>query len=750
MNIPFSTVNLQTGYVYTDPNTGASYVFDAKDNSWRNILPISKISTSGVISEYGQVPNSDVITTQKEAARFLRLTTMGPLLKEIDDLVELGSKSQWLANQFSSSFDNSEFSDWDSTADYAKHRAGWFGTIALRLQFPENFYDPDVTYSYTFPGEFFLYTVIQKGFIGNNTILDNVTFPNRKNVYGLFKQPQKSLLAKVTWILNKLIPVSMQGGAFETEIDSYLFINWYNTLSRYAFKNYVDLLEAVTYHPSMSIMLTHLRNRKSGTTGKQPDENYAREIMQLFTLGLHQLNPDGSYKLDARTGNRMLTYEIDDISQAANVFTGLTQWDFPAADYYDPSKEFNMTEGGNLQIPIRDGFLNEQTFYRTRRPASTIQIGNTYRIFSSGNTNFVSYGAPNNNPNTEFVASRSADSFVGNGVVERKIVYPRGVCSGLKHFIPWYETAEKKLPTVGITIPANVDPETNIRMFLEGLVNHPNCAPFVAKSLIKLAVTSNPSSSYVSRVAAVFKNNGKGVVGDLAAVWSAIFTDSEANMDIQSSTNNGVIKDGYEAYASLVRPFEGTSIIAPIANGGGGARAAIYIDKVFQTEVLVGLLRPNDYSLGAWPWRAPSIFSYYSPTFTTSPAREWNLIVPAIGSLSANTMMTVVNKLTNHMNSNDPLFFRRTPPQGLVDLDVYLPVYSNIFGDEFNRSDEASIKSLISKINLIMCGGNLNSNKVKSILETIKTMPVAIQDDRDSRVSVILQLMFRTPEFWIT
>jgi uncharacterized protein (DUF1800 family) len=85
-----------------------------------------------------------------------------------------------------------------------------------------------------------------------------------------------------------------------------------------AFGNYRTLLQSITTNAAMASFLTFLGNRKANaTTGAQPDENYARELMQLFTLGLYQLNPDGTSK-----GSE--TYGPADVSGLARVFTGLS------------------------------------------------------------------------------------------------------------------------------------------------------------------------------------------------------------------------------------------------------------------------------------------------------------------------------------------------------------------------------------------------------------------------------------------
>ena len=91
-----------------------------------------------------------------------------------------------------------------------------------------------------------------------------------------------------------------------------------------AFGNYRQLLEAVTLNPAMGYYLNTKGNKKEDVArNRVPDENYGREVMQLFTLGLYLLNQDGTEKRDG-SGNRIETYTQSDITNIARVFTG---WD---------------------------------------------------------------------------------------------------------------------------------------------------------------------------------------------------------------------------------------------------------------------------------------------------------------------------------------------------------------------------------------------------------------------------------------
>lgn len=107
--------------------------------------------------------------------------------------------------------------------------------------------------------------------------------------------------------------------------------SYYDLLSENAFGNYKDLLMDVSLHPVMGFYLTHLNNPRTDPINNiHPDENYAREIMQLFSIGLYELNPDGSLQLDS-LGDFIPTYDNDDIKGLAKVFTGLgmTEWGIP-------------------------------------------------------------------------------------------------------------------------------------------------------------------------------------------------------------------------------------------------------------------------------------------------------------------------------------------------------------------------------------------------------------------------------------
>jgi hypothetical protein len=128
------------------------------------------------------------------------------------------------------------------------------------------------------------------------------------------------LRQRVAFALSEIFVVSKRG-ALGTFPDAR--ISFYDTLIKYAFGNFYNLLKAVTYHPAMGKYLSYLGNAKAGVFGAHPDENYAREVMQLFSIGLYMLNDDGTYQIDAN-GTPKNSYTQNDVTQMAKVFTGLS------------------------------------------------------------------------------------------------------------------------------------------------------------------------------------------------------------------------------------------------------------------------------------------------------------------------------------------------------------------------------------------------------------------------------------------
>lgn len=146
---------------------------------------------------------------------------------------------------------------------------------------------------------------------------NNVTTPFARNAIS----GEDQLRQRVAFALSQILVVSRRDANLEEKAEA--ITNYYDTLTKNALGNYGDLLRQVSFHPAMGWYLSHAGNQKADPSiPRYPDENYAREIMQLFTIGLWELNPDGSRKLDG-IGEPIPTYDNGDITELARVFTGL-------------------------------------------------------------------------------------------------------------------------------------------------------------------------------------------------------------------------------------------------------------------------------------------------------------------------------------------------------------------------------------------------------------------------------------------
>lgn len=155
------------------------------------------------------------------------------------------------------------------------------------------------------------------------------TITDFQNVWWYSTLQDDQLRQRMAYSLSQIFVISSNGspGQYPRGMAHY-----YDMLGKHAFGNFRQLLEDVSLHPMMGLYLTHMRNQKTtynsaGVRVRAPDENYAREVMQLFSIGLEQLNPDGTPKRDA-SGKPIPTYSNDDIVGLAKVFTGWS-WSGP-------------------------------------------------------------------------------------------------------------------------------------------------------------------------------------------------------------------------------------------------------------------------------------------------------------------------------------------------------------------------------------------------------------------------------------
>ena len=216
----------------------------------------------------------------KEASRFAAQATFGMSFEEIDALARSG-KENWIARQFATPVSNHR----PVVQDLVQRReAGEFAE-----------FEEDIEYLILF---------------------------RRLAWWHRTVTARDTLRQRVAFALSEIFVVS--DNVDQLIINPFALSDYYDILLAHAFGNYRDLLRDVTLHPAMGIYLSHVNNRRSDPINNIfPDENYAREVMQLFSIGLFELNIDGSPRLD-EDGDPIPTYNNVDIREFAKIFTGLS------------------------------------------------------------------------------------------------------------------------------------------------------------------------------------------------------------------------------------------------------------------------------------------------------------------------------------------------------------------------------------------------------------------------------------------
>ncbi|TDU80725.1 uncharacterized protein (DUF1800 family) [Prosthecobacter fusiformis] len=491
------------------------------------------------------------------------------------------------------------------------------------------------------------------------------------------------------------------------------------------------LLKDVSKHPIMGKYLSHLKNQKatydgSGNQILSPDENFAREIMQLFSIGLLQLHPDGTIMLGSN-GQPIPTYDNDDIKDLSKIFTG---WSFAyttgsAANGYLPTgAQNNFLSGSEGAEYFHPGYENPmKNFPAYHDEGEKVILGSTLPAYGGSSTD-----------NTARMNYAEADLDAAIGL----------------------------------------------------LFDHDNIAPFLSKQLIQRLVTSNPSRGYVYRVANVFKNNGSGVRGSLKDVIQAILLDYEArtltNVDPQvvNSTTSvnvgfGKVKEPIIRYIQVLRAFNSRSQISmaglntnygypltQLNSLGSGATSYRYSD--------------TNADLGQTPNNMPSVFNWYLPDYTPGGrVAAAGLVAPELQIMTENLVVRTTN------------YHRTIDYSSIVDPTAALPagqstgtllgdtgaLLDNVFIDlgpittayraareAAGATDISATTILVDQLDALLCAGSLKAKypyvaggkDPRSIIidqtaATFVDAPPVSQGNAGNRVRTALYLITNAPEF---
>jgi uncharacterized protein (DUF1800 family) len=477
--------------------------------------------------------------------------------------------------------------------------------------------------------------LVDKGYSAANdtTRYYDATSPADYMVWSQLASAPDALRKRVSLALSEFFVVSLTG--ISATWPAFIITHYWDTLNKHALGNYRDLLEAITLNVGMGFYLNTQGNLKENSSGRQPDENYAREVMQLFSVGLNLLDNQGAPLRDG-SGNTTDTYGASDVSNLARVFTG-----------YDLDQSQNV----NTVIP---------------------QTG--------GGTRTVS--------NTEFARLPMVQK--GNNHSTLAATF------------------------LGVTVPANTSASAALTTALDRLFNHPNTAPFFCKQMIQRLVTSNPSAAYVGRVTAVFINNGAGVRGDLARVFAAILMDDEARGPAGLSDSEfGKLREPMVRLVQWLRTFGVTSTtgawkIGDLSNAGT--------------------------QLGQSPLHAPSVFNYYRPGY----------VHPATTLTSGKVSPEF--QIVNESSVGGYLVYM----MGVIDSGISAGDIKASYANELALVLDTA--ALVSRLNLILCAGQLSAGTVSTIVSTLNATAVTANSSatvKRNRVCAAVLMVMAGAEYLI-
>jgi uncharacterized protein (DUF1800 family) len=522
------------------------------------------------------------------------------------------------------------------------------------------------------------------------------------------------LRQRTAFALSQILVVSSNGGSNNAyELAAYL-----DLLNDNAFGNYRDLISGVIRSAAMSRYLNHLRNDGNAKT---PNENFAREMLQLFSVGLVRLNVDGT----PVAGNPS-TYTEEVVKGFARAFTGLSfddrrtlaqrcqnQQDETLPNWYWNPDSSCYPETDTTNIADREGW---------RRPLVT------YTGFhSAAARKLLQYDA----------STGSAD--------------PR--CT------PTLIAGTQNITTIPVnasgdgTRVSKATADAQIDAAVTNIFCHPNVGPFIGKQLIRFFVTSTPSNAYVGRVAAAFNNNGAGLRGDMKAVLRAVLLDEEAlqgaNLAASERPKYGKLREPILRLSHILRAFPRPTTNAPAFSG------RYYIDSLDSIE----------YGINQGPLQSPSVFNFYHPEFSPpGPVQRANGTAPEFEITTTTSIAQTQNffggLVTGYIYGSpyaDFGFWGASYP-GTCDAYSTPAVYTDCLFLDYGELNAkvANTSDMIDYVNLVLLGGKLPASAKASYVAALDATHSPnftglsasdLADRKRDRVRAALGLAVYSPEF---
>ena len=489
--------------------------------------------------------------------------------------------------------------------------------------------------------------------------------PNRRREWWtMVLQSQDQLRQRVAQALSEITVISERDAG--VLLWHYGAANWWDMLAEGAFGKYRDLLQKVSMNPMMGIYLTSMANRATYDAGGgiiiSPDENYAREIMQLFSIGLVLRHPDGSLIL-SNEGLPIATYDNNDISELARVFTGFSHGarhgnvraginggygSVGTTDQRISPTVYANGSGNNVWFGRQDGHWYWQAPWTTpmvaigRLTAPAITTTTTFHDFNA-KTLFNGKHAELPLPVTDISAMADAATHTA---AMAEVIKAHDMLAG--------RTADATYPNFDEVSPTRP--------------GHTNTPINISRWMIQRLVTSNPSAGYIYRVQKAYRDSN----GTLGNVVKAILLDYEARSLQLADTaiSHGKLKEPLIHFAHILRQFKAFSgapvsllssmetgfsdTDAPLAKYPSGelskfgtynlsppSKSASWPDGPFRFRI--DSLRSN---LGQSPLDAPSVFNWFYPDFTVpGKLSQAGLFAPEMQTTTESAEISKINFL---------------------------------------------------------------------------------------------------------
>lgn len=438
------------------------------------------------------------------------------------------------------------------------------------------------------------------------------TFQLQRRFYQNALTGEDQLRQRVAFALGQILVVS------GVEIsNAYAIAEYHNLLNNLAFGNFETILTEVTLSPAMGRYLDMVNNGKPTKSTQQANENYARELLQLFSIGLYQLNSDGTPVRDGG-GRGVPAYDEATIQGFARAFTG---WTFPPVPG-TPSQRYNPA------------------YYKGRMVADDSN----------------------------------------------------------------HDTSAKPLLS-GTVLPPGQGAAKDLADAIHNVFTHPNVGPFISRQLIEKLVMSNPSSGYVSRVAAVFANNGRGERGDMKAVVRAILLDPEARGGLRNDADYGHLQEPALFVTRLLRALGGTS------------------DGVW--------LRSQAATMGQSVLNSPSVFNFYPPGFQVAGG----LYGPEFGIQTGTTAFARANYVYQLIYGNGA--GPDSSVAGAIGTRVDLQPFATL---------AANPAQLVDRLDVLLLHGTLSPEARSVVINAVSSLPT---NDATGRARLAIYLLATASQFQV-